>query len=212
MKSKILEAVDFVIKNNLVKGTWGNVSIKEGDLIYITPSGIPYDKLTKDDISVVDINGTHISGLKPSSELPTHIEIYKARKDVNAIVHTHPVFSTTVSLITSFIPPLVEDAVMILGPRINVSEYALPGTVKLAQNVVNALGENHAVILKNHGLITVGSDIREALTASLVCEKTAEIFLYALNIGNFSEINEGDAVMLRNKYLNSYRQIEKDVR
>ncbi|SHH39179.1 class II aldolase/adducin family protein [Thermosipho atlanticus] len=212
MKRKILEAVNFIVKNNLVKGTWGNVSLKYGELIYITPSGVPYNVLKEEDVSVVKIDGTHVSGLKPSSELPTHLEIYNSREDVNAIVHTHPVFSTTVSLITSYIPPLVEDAVMILGPKINVAEYALPGTNKLAQNVVRALGNNHAVILKNHGLITVGSDLNEALTASLVCEKTAEIFLYALNIGNFNVINDKDASILRNKYLNSYRQIRKDVR
>jgi len=212
VKNKILEAVKFIVDNGLVKGTWGNISIKDGNFIYITPSGIPYDVLTEDDISVVEMNGTHVSGLKPSSELPTHLEIYRVRKDVNAIVHTHPVFSTTISLVSNFIPPLVEDAVMILGPKINVAEYALPGTLKLAQNVIEALENNHAVILKNHGLITVGQDINEALTASLVCEKTAEIFLYAMNIGNFNLINEEDAVILRNKYLNSYRQNSKDIR
>lgn len=202
----------FIVKNGLVKGTWGNVSIRDGELIYITPSGIPYDILKEEDISVVKLDGTHISGLKPSSELPTHLEIYKNREDVNAIVHTHPVFSTTISLVVDFIPPLVEDAVMILGPKINVSEYALPGTLELAKKVVKALESNHAVILRNHGLITVGEDIKEALTASLVCEKTAEIFLYALNIGNFNLINEKDAFILRNKYLNSYRQNSKDIR
>lgn len=212
MKSKILEATKFIVDNDLVKGTWGNISIKDGDLVYITPSGIPYNMLNEDDISVVKKDGTHISGLKPSSELPTHLEIYKVRNDVNAIIHTHPIFATTISLVANFIPPLVEDAVMILGPKINVAEYALPGTLELALKVIKALGDNHAVILKNHGLITVGEDIEEALTASLICEKTAEIFLYALNIGNFNLIEEKDAVMLRNKYLNSYRQKSKDIR
>ncbi|ABR31695.1 aldolase [Thermosipho melanesiensis] len=212
MKKEILRAVKFIVDNNLVKGTWGNVSIREGNIIYITPSGVPYDKLKEGMISVVDFNGNLVEGLKPSSELPTHIEIYKSRKDVRAIVHTHPVFSSTISVVSSEIPPIIEDAVMILGPEIKVSEYALPGTWELAKNVVDALSDNHAVILKNHGLITVGTNIDEALTASLICEKTAEIYLYALNIGNFSTISNEDAVMLRNKYLNSYRHMGKDVR
>ncbi|ANQ53085.1 aldolase [Thermosipho affectus] len=211
MKEEILRAVRFIVENGLVKGTWGNVSIRDKDYVYITPSGIPYDKLKEEMISVVDFNGRLIDGLKPSSELPTHLEIYKNRKDVNAIVHTHPVFSTTVSVVSSEIPPLIEDAVMILGPEIKVSEYALPGSIELAKNVVDALSDNNAVILKNHGLITVGFDIDEALTASLVCEKTAEIYLYTLNIGNFSTISYEDAVILRNKYLNGYRQIKKDI-
>ncbi|WP_126993904.1 class II aldolase/adducin family protein [Thermosipho globiformans] len=212
MKKKILEASKFIVENGLVKGTWGNISIRYEDKIYITPSGIPYEKLTENMISVVDLKGNHIEGLKPSSELPTHLEIYKTREDVNAIVHTHPVFSTTVSLVADYIPPLIEDSVMILGSKILVAEYALAGTEDLAINVVKALGNNNAVLLKNHGLITVGVDIKEALTASLVCEKTAEIYLYALNIGKFSTLSEEDAIMLRNKYLNSYRQIEKDIR
>ncbi|OOC45611.1 class II aldolase/adducin family protein [Thermosipho sp. 1074] len=211
MKEEILRAVRFIVGNGLVKGTWGNISIRDKDYVYITPSGIPYDKLKEEMISVVDFNGRLMDGLKPSSELPTHLEIYKNRKDVNAIVHTHPVFSTTVSVVSSEIPPLIEDAVMILGPEIKVSEYALPGSIELAKNVVDALSDNNAVILKNHGLITVGFDIDEALTASLVCEKTAEIYLYTLNIGNFSTISYEDAVILRNKYLNGYRQIKKDI-
>ena len=205
MKNEILSAVNFIVSNNLVKGTWGNVSIKNNDKIYITPSGIPYNLLKEEDICVVDLNGKIISGEKPSSELPTHLEIYKNREDVNAIVHTHPVFSTTVSLVTDKIPPLVEDSVMILGPVINVAKYALPGTYELAYNVVKSLGKNNAVILKNHGLITVGTDIYEALIANLVCEKTAEIFIYALNIGNFDIIDMNDARILRDKYLNSYK-------
>lgn len=212
MKKKILEATKFIVENNLVKGTWGNISVRDDKKIYITPSGISYDILTEDMISVVDFEGNHLEGLKPSSELLAHLEIYKSRDDVKAIVHTHPVFATTISVVADYIPPLIEDAVMILGPKILVADYALPGSKELAYNVVKALGNNNAVILKNHGLITVGSDIKEALTASLVCEKTAEIYLYALNIGKFSTLSEEDSVILRNKYLNSYRQIEKDIR
>lgn len=207
MKKEILSAVNYIISNNLVKGTWGNISIKDKDKIYITPSGIPYNLLKEDDICIVDLNGNTVVGENPSSELPAHLEIYNNREDVNAIVHTHPIFSTTVSLVTDKIPPLVEDSVMILGTTINVTEYALAGTYELAHNVVKFLGKNNAVILRNHGLITVGIDIYEALTANIVCEKTAEIFIHALNIGKFGVINMNDAQMLREKYLNSYRYL-----
>ncbi|QTA38138.1 class II aldolase/adducin family protein [Thermosipho ferrireducens] len=212
MKKEILYAAKFIMENNLVKGSWGNISIKNGDKIYITPSGIPYDTLKEKDICVVTMDGKIIEGVKPSSELPAHLEIYRHREDVNAVVHTHPVFSTVVSIVAEYIPPLVEDAVMILGPKIYVSDYALPGTKELGENVVKALKDNHAVILRNHGLITVGSDLREALTASLVCEKTAEIFLYSIKMDKINLINEKDAIILRNKYLSAYRQINRDVR
>lgn len=189
------------------KGTWGNISIKDGEQIYITPSGIPYDALEIDDICVVRMDGSIVyARKKPSSEFLMHIEIYRARLDVGAIIHTHPVYSTVVSISLKSIPPVVEDAVMILGEELMVSDYALPGTTELARQAVKALGKNHCVFLRNHGLVTVGETIHEAFVASQVAEKTAQIYLEALKTGNVSVIPYEHAKTLREKYLSSYRQ------
>ncbi|ODN30321.1 aldolase [Fervidobacterium thailandense] len=189
------------------KGTWGNISVRDGEYVYITPSGIPYDVLEVDDVCVLSMNGdTVYARKKPSSEYMMHLEIYKARPDVHAIVHTHPVFSTVVSICLKSIPPVVEDAVMILGEELQVSDYALPGTIELACEAVKALGKNNCVFLKNHGLVTVGETIHEAFVASQLAEKTAQIYIEALKIGNVSVIPYEHARVLREKYLSSYRQ------
>jgi L-fuculose-phosphate aldolase len=207
VKQRVIELCQKISKEGLVKGTWGNISIREGKKVYITPSGYPYDKMKEEDIIVIDLNGEIIEGFRePSSELKVHIAIYNERKDVNCVLHTHPVYSSIVSLVKDFIPPLIEDGVMICGERINVSKYGEPGSWELANNVLNALGTNNAVILKNHGLVTVGENENEALTASIVAEKTAQIYIEALKIGEISILSEEDAKKLREKYLKSYRQ------
>lgn len=203
----IIQYARKVTEEGLTKGTWGNISVRDGGYIYITPSGFPYDKLTPKYITVVDCEGNKVYGeLTPSSELPLHIEIYDKRADVHAVIHTHPIYSTIVSITLQEIPPIVEDAVMILGESLFVSEYALPGTKELAKNAVKSLGDNHCVFLKNHGLVAVGENLHEAFVATLVAEKTAQIYFEALKIGNVSVLPSEHARVLREKYLKSYRQ------
>ncbi len=207
LRFEVVKYAKKISEEGLTKGTWGNISVRDERYIYITPSGYPYDKLTSDDIVIVDYDGKIVEGQhKPSSELPLHIEIYKARKDVFAIIHTHPVYSTVVSVSCDQLPPIVEDAVMILGERILVSQYAFPGTEELAKNAVASLGNNHAVFLKNHGLVTVGENLQEAFIASLIAEKTAQVYVEAMKIGRVSTLKEEDASKLRQKYLKAYKQ------
>ncbi|MFN4223976.1 MAG: class II aldolase/adducin family protein [Fervidobacterium nodosum] len=205
--TEVVKYARIVSEAGFTKGTWGNISVYLGDFIYITPSGYPYDLLKPEDIIVVDKQGNKLYGnLKPSSELPLHIEIYNNRKDINAIIHTHPVYSTVISLTVSEIPPIVEDAVMILGERLRVSEYALPGSWELAKNAFIALGQNNCVFLRNHGLVCVGENLHEAFIATQVAEKTAQIYIEALKIGKVIEIPQEHAKVLREKYLTSYKQ------
>lgn len=193
------------------KGTWGNISVRNKEDIYITPSAYPYNVLKPEDIVVVNLSGDILHGtLKPSSELPLHLEIYKNRNDVAAIIHTHPIYSTVLSIVSNELPPIVEDSVMILGERINVAEYALPGTLELAKKALKALGKNHCVFLSNHGLVCVGENLEEAFTATQIAEKTSQIYIEALKIGHIKELPYEHAKLLREKYLTSYRQNKID--
>lgn len=207
IKNKVVELCKKISQEGLVKGTWGNVSLKDENKIYITPSGYPYEKMVDEDIAIIDLEGRVLEGFRvPSSEYKLHIAIYKNRSDVNCVLHTHPIYSSIVSIVRDYIPPLIEDGIMICGEKINVARYGEPGSWELANNAVKALGTNNAVILKNHGLVTVGANETEALTASIVAEKTAQIYIEALKIGNISILSEEEARNLRNKYLSSYRQ------
>jgi L-fuculose-phosphate aldolase len=206
----VLNACREMVKGNLTVGSWGNISIKCHDgNIAITPSGTNYEKSKPEDMVITDINGSVIEGkLAPSSERLMHYAIYKKRPDVNAIVHTHSVYSSVLSVTDDKIPPITEDTAMILGNGVNVSEYAITGTQELADKVVKGLDTNNATIMKNHGAVTVGSDMERAVIAAQVLEKSAHIFILAKLCGKVNVLPEKDVKELRNMsegYLNQWK-------
>jgi len=150
-RSIIVQACRKMLNEDLVKGTWGNVSFTDGERIYITPSGYPYDKMKEEDVIVIDYEGNVIEGSRvPSSEWKMHVAIYKARKDVKFILHTHPIYASIASVTMEEVPSLIEDSAMICGPEIRVAKYADPGSWELAENAAEALGNNSAVHRKKH--------------------------------------------------------------
>lgn len=171
----------------LVSGSSGNVSVrapgKEG-LCVITPSGIGYDALCPEQVVVCDEKGNKAvdAETRPSMELPLHSAIYQARDDVNAIVHTHAVYSTVVSVLRIGIPPIIEEMVPFLGGEMEVAEYAPAGSRQLAENVTAALCDKAAVLLANHGNLGVGKDLDKAFYAALLCERAARIYVESLKI------------------------------
>jgi L-fuculose-phosphate aldolase len=196
----VVEASKKILEKGLTVGAWGNVSTRISDegKIVITPSGMNYQKLSPEDMIVVDLHGKKIEGKwKPSSEMPMHLDIYKAREEINAIIHTHPIFSSVLATLRKDIPPILEDMVMLLGGKINVAEYALPGTKILAENVVKALGDKNAVLLANHGSVCVGTDMEKAFTACEVLEKSAQVYIYSKFIGEPISLTPRDIMKLR---------------
>ena len=191
-----------------VKGTWGNFSIKVKDKIIITPSGYSYELMTPNDLVIINLEGNILEGDRvPSSEWMMHSEIYKKRKDVDIILHTHPKYSSIASVTMDEIPSLIEDSAMILGPYIKVTDYKLPGTRDLAVETVNKIGDNNAVVMRNHGLVTVGNSFNEVISAAHIVEKNIMIYIEALKLGKgIHYINDEDLKMLRDKYFKSYRQ------
>jgi L-fuculose-phosphate aldolase len=194
-KKAVIEAAQEMAKKGLVVGTAGNVSLRLKDpngreLLAITPSGRYYDSLKVDDIVVVDFGGQRIEGeLKASIETVMHIEVYKARKKVNAVVHAHPAFCSVIAVAGLDIPPLIDEQVIYIGGEIKVAQYALPGTPELAKNAVSALGPRNAVILANHGSLSVGRDMREALTFCELAEEMAKIYISALSLGKVNPLS-----------------------
>lgn len=195
-------------KTNLVVGTWGNISRRIDDnLIAITPSGMDYYSLEPEDIVVLNMDGELVDGnRKPSIEYNLHLEVYKNRSDVGAVVHTHSTFCTAFAIARKGIPGTAEDLVQIVGGDVKVSEYALPGGIELAHNAVKALGDRNAVILANHGALSSGRDLKEALKISLILEKTAEATIYAQILGGAVSLSQSDVDFMRDFYLNKYGQ------
>ena len=212
-KTRVLlcEAGRRLLRENLVSGTWGNVSVRVGkDFMVITPSGMDYEKLTPEDMVLVNLRDLSYEGeLKPSSEKHLHAEIYRNRPDVGAIIHTHSMNASTVAASRREVPPLLDDMVQIIGPSVRVAEYAIPGTKALAKKAVKALRGRNAVLLANHGAICVGRDIEEAFVACQILEKSCKAFIESQFLGGAVPINPVEARLMHEYYLRKYSRQKK---
>jgi L-ribulose-5-phosphate 4-epimerase len=193
-KNLVLEAAQKLLEKGLVVGTAGNASLRlpsEGgrELLAITPSSRHYDSLGVDDIQVIDFQAKPVEGdLTPSMEARLHIGIYRARKNVSAVIHTHSVFASAVSVAGLDIPAILDDQVAFLGGEIKLAKHALTGSRQQVTNVIAALEDRSAVLLPNHGAVSTGRTMRDALTAGELIEKTARIYLLALATGRVNHL------------------------
>jgi L-fuculose-phosphate aldolase len=168
--------------SGLVVGTSGNVSVRDGDLIAVSPSGVDYAELTAEAVGVHRLDGTAVEAvLRPTSEMPLHLAIYAAT-DATAIVHTHSVAATALSTVADELPAIHYQVAMFGGP-LAVAPYATYGSDELARNVVTALRDRTACIMGNHGAVTTGRDLKSALTGSRYLEWLCEVYLRALAAG-----------------------------
>jgi L-fuculose-phosphate aldolase len=188
-RQQVLEAARSMHRDGLVVGTSGNVSARCGpvvnELMAITVSGQDYEHLTQDDIVVVDFDGDSVIGDGiPSTELLMHVAIYRARPNVGAVVHTHSVHASALAVAGIPLPPIVDEMVITLGDSVQVSGYAFPSSKELGENVVAALGERNAALIRNHGLVGVGSDADSALSVCRLVERLAHVYTVASAMGN----------------------------
>ncbi|MBQ6713796.1 MAG: class II aldolase/adducin family protein [Selenomonadales bacterium] len=206
----VIEYAHRMTEKGLIAGTWGNISVRipDTDMIAITPSGRDYMTLVPSDIAIVNMKGEWVDGnYKPSSELPLHLAVYRARQDVGALIHTHSIYASACAAARRSIPAIIEDVAMMNGGVIEVAEYAANGSTELAANTVRALGEHQSVLLANHGMLGCGSNLKEAMTMCELVEKTARIFIAAQSLGGAVELDRDDVMRMRNQYLQHYRQV-----
>lgn len=188
-KRLVLEASQKMLEKGLVVGTSGNVSLRlplEGgrELLAITPSSRHYDLLSINDIQVIDFEAEPVEGdLPPSVETMLHIGIYQARKNIKAVIHTHSVFASAITVAGLDIPAILDDQVTFIGGEIKLAKHALSGSQEQVENVIAALGDRNAVLLPNHGAVGIGRTMREAFTVCELLEKTAKVYFLALSLG-----------------------------
>ncbi|MFG2569453.1 class II aldolase/adducin family protein [Streptomyces sp. NPDC048567] len=162
----------------LVVGTSGNVSLRVGDTVLVTPSGVPYDRLRPEDLTGVDPEGNQTFGtLAPTSELPLHLAVYR-NTDAKAVVHTHAVHATAVSTLVAEVPS-VHYAAAMLGGTVRVAPYARYGTPELAANMLTALRDRTGCLLANHGTVTYGATLDEAYDRTAQLEWLCRVWLTA---------------------------------
>jgi L-fuculose-phosphate aldolase len=170
---------------HLTTGSGGNLSAidRKRQRIAITPSGMDYDVMTPGDIVVCDLKGLVVEGrCKPSSELLFHLALYGHRKDIGAVVHTHSVYATTIACLHREIPA-VHYLVGFAGSKVPLAPYATFGTSALAQNIVQTIGGQNAVLLANHGLVAVGRDLAAAFNVAEEIEFVSQIYYQTLSAG-----------------------------
>jgi L-fuculose-phosphate aldolase len=185
-RAQIVDACARLSAAGLVVGTAGNVSVRVGDLVAVTPSGVDYAGLTAADIGVHRLDGTPVeAALAPTSELPLHLAVYRAyagTAGVAALVHTHPVAATAVSTLTDELPA-VHYYVAMFGGGVRVAPYATYGTDELARNVVEALRGRTACLMGSHGALTTGPDLTTAYDRSVYLEWLSDVYLRAAAAG-----------------------------
>lgn len=208
-KQSIVDGGMRLYEQGLTVGTWGNLSLRdpETDLIYIKPSGMLYPEIKTDDIVVMNSSFEIVEGhRKPSIEFNFHIAIMNTRKDVNCIIHYHPVYSSVFGVLYEDVPGISEDFVQLIGDKVINCDYALPGSEELAVNVVKALGDRNAVMIPNHGSVCVGADFETAMKTIHVLEKSAQIYILARSIGTPHLIDPEDIKAMQDFAKNHYGQ------
>lgn len=190
----------------LVVGTSGNVSARAGGLVLITPSGVPYDRLTAEDAVAVDLDGNQLLGqLAPTSELPLHLEVYR-NTNAGAVVHTHAVHATAVSTLVPELPPIHYMAAA-LGGTVRVARYALYGTDELAANMLHALRERTACLLQNHGTVAYGDSLDQAYDRTAQLEWMCRLWLTAASLpGHTPSLLSGSQLREAAEKLQGYGQ------
>ncbi len=185
--SSLIETCKNIYDRQLVSGKAGNVSIRVGEYIAITPTLKSLNDLKSEDIVLVDFDGNPLSKNKPSSEVGMHIEIYKKRPDVNAIVHTHSPYATGFSFSSKKIKRL-EGFGKVNQKYLSSIEYEKPGSKQLAVNASKGIGNEDVLILKEHGVICVGKNIKEAESLANFVEETAKTQFISLMLNSVKDI------------------------
>ncbi len=168
-----------LVRDGLIARTWGNVSIRiDAQTMIITPSGRKYDELAPEDMVEVDIYTLKYKGLKPSSELKLHCEIYKAKPHIHAVIHTHQMYASIVAATQKDVQIYDPEHVQILGGEIiKAAPYALPNTKGISTGTAQAVGNNYAALMSNHGTVCIGEDMEKAFLVAHTLEEACKNFI-----------------------------------
>ncbi|HSW42583.1 MAG TPA: L-ribulose-5-phosphate 4-epimerase [Patescibacteria group bacterium] len=196
-------------RHGLVAWTGGNVSVRDPEtgLVAIKPSGLRYGDLTAASMVVLDLDGTVVDGsLKPSSDTLSHLHVYRHRPDVNGVVHTHSRFATAFAAVGRSIPVFLTAQADEFGGAIPCSGFAMIGTEAIGAEVVAGIGTSPAILLRNHGVFTVGPTAEAAVKAAVMVEEIAATAWAALQIGTPEILPDEVVARLHDRYLNVYGQ------
>jgi len=191
LKRMVWEANLALPRNRLVTATSGNASGRDAKtgLVVIKPSGVEFDDLKPEQLNVVTLDGKAVEGgLKPSVDTATHLYVYRHMSGVNGIVHTHSPYATSFAVRGETLPICMTTIASEFGTHIPVSDFATIGGEEIGMEIVKKIGSSPAILMKNHGVFTVGPSVRAALKASIMLEEAAMTVHLAMTRGGVSEL------------------------
>lgn len=171
-------------RSGLNQGTSGNISVRHEDGLLITPTSMPYDVMTPEDIVFLDAKGEPHGPHRPSSEWRFHRDILQARTDANSVVHAHPTYCTTLAIMGMEIPPIHYMVAVAGGSNIRCAPYAIYGSEELSAHAVEALEDRKACLLRHHGLIAIGASLEKAMWLAVEVEALARQYHGCLQLGD----------------------------
>jgi len=207
LRQEVYRANMALPENNLVTWTSGNVSGRDpiSGLVVIKPSGVLFEELTPENLVVVDLAGVVIEGdLGPSSDTASHLYIYKYRPDVMGITHTHSNYTTAFAAVGKSIPACLTAVADEFGGPVPCGEYAQIGGEQIGAEVLRVIGHSPAVIMKQHGVFTVGPSVQKALKAAVMVEDIAKTVWLAMQIGEPEELPADEIAANYERYSTRY--------
>ena len=186
----------------LFAGTSGNLSVydREKETMIITPSSIPYETMEEEDLVLMRLTGEIIEGKhKPCSEWRMHAAVYKERKDVGAVVHTHSPYATSFAVNRESIPVILIEMIPFLGGDVMVADFALPGTEDVGLEALKVLKGRNACLMSNHGVLAVGETLEQAHIRAIYVEDAAKIYSLARSNGDVKEVPEEFVEIMKNR-------------
>jgi L-fuculose-phosphate aldolase len=192
-RERVAGAARRLAADGLVAGTAGNVSVRAGELVAVTPTGARLEEVTPEQVAVVDLAGEQVDGdLAPTSELGLHLGVYRA-VDAGAVVHSHARFATALACVLDELP-VVHYQMLALGGPIRVAPYATFGTPELAEMTLKALEGRSAALMANHGAIAYGPDLDTAMQQALLLEWACELYWRASLLGTPRTLDQSEQV------------------
>ncbi|KGR77337.1 class II aldolase/adducin family protein [Ureibacillus sinduriensis] len=207
--SKVIEELQKyakeLVSSGLVVGAGGNLSMRDGEYMYISPSGYDLKEIADHEWVKVHIEtGHHESEIRPSSEVLMHLECFRNNSSINACLHAHPTYSVAVATAGKEIPPLFPDFPAMVK-KVGYIDYVIPTTSLLAEKVAELVSDTDVMIMRNHGVLTVGKTMKEAFFFMQLTEESAKVFTYSSILGEPRILTEEECGALRNLSAEKYR-------
>lgn len=177
IKQQLIDTARDMLASGLVEGTSGNLSARLPDgHVVVSPSSLPYETMSADDLVVLDLAGNVVEGERaPTSEKALHLECLRRYPEIGAVIHSHALFASMFAVTHQPIPCVIEEVDIYVGGDVPVADYALTGSDELGREAARHLADRAAVLMANHGLLTVGKDLAQAHKVASLVERTAQI-------------------------------------